>query len=43
MEAEARILRERSTRPVTTNFMGDFPATDYWRWAETLDIISDDS
>ena len=43
MEAEARILRERSTRPVTTNFMGDFPATDYWRWAEALDIISDDS
>ena len=43
MEAEARILRGRSTRPVTTNFMGDFPATDYWRWAESLDIISDDS
>ena len=43
MEAEARILRQRSTRPVTTNFMGDFPATDYWRWAEALDIISDDS
>ena len=43
MEAEARILRERSRRPVTTNFMGDFPATDYWRWAEALDIISDDS
>ena len=43
MKAEARILRERSTRPVTTNFMGDFPATDYWRWAESLDIISDDS
>ena len=43
MEAEARILRERSTRPVTTNFMGDFPATDYWRWAESLDIVSDDS
>ena len=43
MEAEARILRQRSTRPVTTNFMGDFPATDYWRWAESLDIVSDDS
>ena len=43
MEAEARILRDRSTRPVTTNFMGDFPATDYWRWAESLDIVSDDS
>ena len=43
MEAEARILRQHSTRPVTTNFMGDFPATDYWRWAESLDIISDDS
>ena len=43
MEAEARILRERSKRPVTTNFMGDFPATDYWRWAESLDVISDDS
>ena len=43
MEAEARILREHSNLPVTTNFMGDFPATDYWRWAEALDIISDDS
>jgi len=43
METEARILREHSRRPVTTNFMGDFPATDYWRWAESLDIISDDS
>ena len=43
METEARILREHSRRPVTTNFMGDFPATDYWRWAEALDIISDDS
>ena len=43
MEAEARILRAHSSLPVTTNFMGDFPATDYWRWAEALDIISDDS
>ena len=43
MEAEARILREHSNLPVTTNFMGDFPATDYWRWAESLDIISDDA
>ncbi|VEI16011.1 Beta-galactosidase bgaB [Actinomyces viscosus] len=43
MEAEARILREHSSRPITTNFMGDFPATDYWRWAGALDIISDDS
>lgn len=43
MEAEAHILREHSRQPVTTNFMGDFPATDYWRWAESLDIISDDS
>ena len=43
MEAEARVLREHSDLPVTTNFMGDFPATDYWRWAEALDIISDDS
>lgn len=43
MEAEARILREHSDRPITTNFMGDFPATDYWRWAKALDIVSDDS
>ncbi|MGO4044200.1 beta-galactosidase [Actinomyces johnsonii] len=43
IEAEARILRAHSSLPVTTNFMGDFPATDYWRWAESLDIISDDS
>ena len=43
METEARILREHSRQPVTTNFMGDFLATDYWRWARSLDIISDDS
>ncbi|WP_167145296.1 beta-galactosidase [Actinomyces sp. ZJ308] len=43
METEARVLREHSSRPITTNFMGDFPATDYWRWAKALDVISDDS
>ncbi len=45
-EAEAAILRARSPHPVTTNFMGfnmglDKPV-DYWRWAERMDVVSND-
>ncbi|NQX10765.1 beta-galactosidase [Microbacteriaceae bacterium VKM Ac-2855] len=32
-----------AAQPITTNFMGAFPAADYWRWAEEVDLISDDS
>lgn len=44
--AEADILRGASDLPVTTNFMGfsmglDKPV-DYWRWAEQMDLISND-
>ncbi|WP_394771400.1 beta-galactosidase [Lacisediminihabitans sp.] len=45
-DAEARILREHSPHPVTTNFMGfmmglDKPI-DYWKWADHLDVVSND-
>ncbi len=41
---ERDILRAAgASQPVTTNFMGAFPAADYWRWAEEIDIISDDT
>lgn len=44
--AEATILREGSSHPVTTNFMGfsmglDKPI-DYWKWAKEMDIVSND-
>lgn len=42
--AEAEILRELSPGiPITTNFMGFFKGVDYWKWAEHVDFISDDS
>lgn len=28
--------------PVTTNFMGAFEPVDYWRWADEVDVVSDD-
>lgn len=40
--AEAAILRRRSTKPVTTNFMGFFPRLDYFTWAGEMDIVSND-
>ena len=45
-EAEAAILRAHSEHPVTTNFMGfsmglDKPI-DYWKWAERMDVVSND-
>jgi beta-galactosidase len=42
--AEVEILRELSPHiPVTTNFMGFFRGLDYWKWAEHVDFVSDDS
>jgi beta-galactosidase len=41
---EKRIIREAgATQPITTNFMGAFPPADYWRWAEEMDVITDDN
>lgn len=41
---ERNIIRAAgATQPITTNFMGAFPAADYWRWAPEVDLISDDS
>jgi beta-galactosidase len=44
--AEAAILRSRSDLPITTNFMGYSMGltkpVDYWRWAEQMDLISND-
>ena len=44
LRMEKRVIRDAgATQPITTNFMGAFPHTDYWRWAEELDVVSDDS
>ena len=41
---ESAILREVSPQvPLTTNFMGFFKGADYWRWAEHVDVVSDDA
>jgi beta-galactosidase len=45
-EAEAAIIRAHSPLPVTTNFMGfmmglDRPI-DYWKWADRMDVVSND-
>jgi len=40
--AEAQVLREHSTQPVTTNFMGFFKPLDYWAWAKEQDLVSND-
>jgi beta-galactosidase len=45
-EAEAAILRAHSDLPVTTNFMGFsmdlHHPIDYWKWAERMDVVSND-
>ena len=40
--AEAAIIRQRSSLPVTTNFMSFFKPVDYWKWAEEVDFVSND-
>lgn len=30
-------------QPITTNFMGPFPAADYAKWAAEVDVIADDN
>lgn len=40
---EKRIIRASgATQPITTNFMGAFKPADYWRWAQEMDVITDD-
>ncbi|RAX45515.1 beta-galactosidase [Arthrobacter sp. AQ5-06] len=45
-KAEAAIIRSHSPHPVTTNFMGFnmglHQPVDYWRWAEQMDVVSND-
>lgn len=41
---ERDILRAANPAvPITTNFMGLFFPVDYWKWAEHLDFVSNDS
>ena len=40
--AESAIIRQRSSLPVTTNFMSFFKPVDYWKWAEEVDFVSND-
>ncbi|MDQ4137585.1 MAG: beta-galactosidase [Actinomycetota bacterium] len=41
---EKQIIRGAgATQPVTTNFMGAFPPLDYWRWAQEVDVVTDDA
>ncbi|MDF3130335.1 beta-galactosidase [Kiritimatiellaeota bacterium B1221] len=44
MKAEIAALRAgTATQPVTTNMMGFYQGLDYWRFAEVVDVISDDA
>jgi beta-galactosidase len=44
LRAESAILRAANPDiPITTNFMGFFKPLDYWRWAEEVDFVSNDS
>lgn len=42
--SEAKIVRESSTVPVTTNFMvtAHIQSQDYWQWAPEMDVIAND-
>ena len=42
MLGEIAAIREHSTIPITTNFMGSFAPLDYREWAQHLDLITDD-
>ncbi len=44
MKAEIAALRAGgASQPATTNMMGFFHGLDYWRFAEVVDVISDDA
>ena len=42
--AEAELLREKGSTPVTTNFMitAHIRTQDYWQWAADVDIVAND-
>ncbi len=41
---ERQIIRDTgATQPITTNLIGAWPFVDYWRFAEVLDFVADDS
>lgn len=42
--AEAAVIRESSSLPVTTNFMvtAHIRSQDYWQWAPAVDLVSND-
>src|SRR5204863_229914 len=43
-ELEHAVLTKATPEiPVTTNFMGFFKPLDYWKWARSEDIVSNDS
>ncbi|MBM2620244.1 beta-galactosidase [Actinoplanes sp. LDG1-06] len=44
LRMEKRIIRESgATQPLTTNMMSAFEPTDYWSWADEVDVIADDT
>jgi len=43
LEQRELVRRATPATPVTTNFMGFHPITDYWRWAPEVDVVADDS
>ncbi|GAB2625664.1 beta-galactosidase [Paractinoplanes abujensis] len=44
LRMEKRIIREAgAAQPLTTNMMSAFQPTDYWAWADEVDVIADDT
>jgi beta-galactosidase len=44
LRMEKKIIRAAgATQPVTTNFIGAWPTTDYWTFAAEVDVVSDDN
>lgn len=41
-ELRDAIRETGAMQPITTNFMGFFAHADYWAWADSVDVISDD-
>jgi beta-galactosidase len=43
VEQRDLVRRAAPATPVTTNFMGFHPLTDYWQWAPEVDVVADDT
>jgi len=43
VEQRELVRQAAPATPVTTNFMGFHPLTDYWRWAPEVDVVADDT